>query len=62
MLIGDYGEQWKTVKLITRNFWWLGVTKEIKQYMEEYDTCQQNKNCTEQLVMGIKENLITRQE
>jgi len=28
------------VKLVTRNFWWLGVIKEVKQYIEEYDACQ----------------------
>ena len=25
MLIGGHGEQWKTVELVTRNFWWPGV-------------------------------------
>jgi len=29
-LIARYGEQWKTVELVTRNYWWLGVTKEVK--------------------------------
>ena len=46
--VGGYGEQWKIVELVTRNFWWPGVTKEVKRYMEEYDTCQHNKNHTEQ--------------
>jgi len=27
MLVGGHGGQWKTVELVTRNFWWLGVTK-----------------------------------
>jgi len=35
------------VKLITRKFWWPEVTKEVKRYVEGYDACQQNKNCTE---------------
>jgi len=35
--IGGHGEQWKMVELVTRNFWWLGVTKEVKQYMEGYN-------------------------
>jgi len=30
ILIARYGEQWKTVELVTRNYWWLGVTKEVK--------------------------------
>jgi len=35
------------MELVTRNFWWPGVTKEVKKYIEEYDVCQRNKNCTE---------------
>ena len=46
--IGGHGGQWKTVELVTRNFWWPGVTKEVKRYVERYDACQHNKNCTEQ--------------
>jgi len=41
-------EQWKTIELVTRNFWWLEVTKKIKQYIERYNSCQRNKNYTEQ--------------
>jgi len=48
MPIGGHGEQWKTVELVTRNFWWPGVTKEVKQYVERCNACQRNKNCTEQ--------------
>jgi len=29
-LIAGHEEQWKTVKLVTRNHWWLRVTKEVK--------------------------------
>ena len=29
--------QWKTVELVTRNYWWLGVTKEVKQYVKVYN-------------------------
>jgi len=45
--IGGHGGQWKMVELVTRNFWWPGVTKEVKRYMEGCDACQQNKNRTE---------------
>jgi len=37
MLIGGHGGQWKMVELVIHNFWWPGVTKEIKQYVKEYD-------------------------
>ena len=28
--IAGYREQWKTVELVTRNYWWPGVAKEVK--------------------------------
>ena len=39
MPVGGHGEQWKMVELVTQNFWWPGVTKEIKQYVEECNFC-----------------------
>jgi len=30
MPIAGYGGQWKIVELVTRNYWWPGVTKEVK--------------------------------
>ena len=40
ILIGEHGRQWKTVKLVTRNFWQPEVTKEVKQYVKGCDTYQ----------------------
>ena len=45
--VGGHGGQWKTVELVTRNFWWPRVTVEVKQYVEGCDLCQRNKNRTE---------------
>ena len=28
--VGGHGGQWKTAELVTRNFWWPGVTREVK--------------------------------
>ena len=47
MPVGEHGGQWKTAELVTRNFWWLGITREVKRYMEECDACQRNKNQTQ---------------
>ena len=58
MLVEEHGEQWKTVELVTRNFQWPGVTKEVKQYVKGYDFCQRNKNCTEQPVGKLMSNSI----
>jgi len=50
--------QWKTVEMVTQNFWWPGVMREVKQYVEECDACQQNKNHTEQLAGKLMPNSI----
>jgi len=41
-----------------RNFWWLGVTREVKRYVEGCNTCQRNKNRTEQPVGKLMPNSI----
>jgi len=46
--IGGHEGQWKTVELVGRNFWWPGVTREVKRYVEGCDACQRNKNCIKQ--------------
>jgi len=45
--VEGHGGQWKTVELVTRNFWWPRVTTEVKRYVEGCDLCQRNKNRTE---------------
>jgi len=42
--VGGHGGQWKIVELVTRNFWWPGLMKEVKRYMEGCNFCQRNKN------------------
>ena len=37
--IAGYEEKWKTGELVTRNYWWPGVTREVGQYVEGYDLC-----------------------
>jgi len=46
------------VELVTRNFWWPGVTKEVKRYVEGCNTCQCNKNHTEQPAGKLMPNSI----
>ena len=31
--------KWKTVELVTRNYWWPGVTREVGRYVEGCDLC-----------------------
>ena len=35
--IAGHGEQWKMVELVTRNYWWPGIMKEVKRYVEGCD-------------------------
>jgi len=42
--VRGHKEQWKMAELVTRNFWWPGVTREVKRYVEGCNACQRNKN------------------
>ena len=54
VLVAGHGRQWKMVKLVTRNYWWLRVTRDIGRYVEECDLYQRMKNRTEKLVGKLK--------
>jgi len=43
-LVGGHGGRWKTAELVTRNYWWPGLTKEVGKYVEGYNACQRYKN------------------
>jgi len=49
-----HGGRWKTVELVTRNYWWPGVTRDMGRYVEGCDLCQRMKNRTEELVEKLK--------
>ena len=48
------------MELVTRNFWWTGVMKEVKKYMEECDSCQQNKNQVAALAGKLMPNKVLK--
>jgi len=56
--IGEHRGQWKTAEMVMRNFWWPGVTREVKRYIKGYNACQRNKNYTEQLAEKLMPNSI----
>ena len=49
-----HGGRWKTVELVTRNYWWPGVMRDIGKYVEGYDLCQRMKNRMEELAGKLK--------
>ena len=38
LVVGHRG-RWKTIELVTRNYWWPEVTRDMKRYVEEYNIC-----------------------
>ena len=56
--IAGHGGQWKTVELVTRNYWWPGVTKEVKRYVEGCDQCQRMKNRAEMPAGKLRPNKV----
>jgi len=42
------------VELVTRNYWWPGVTREVERYVEGCDLCQWMKNKTEEVAGKLK--------
>ena len=54
ILVAEHGGRWKTTELVTRNYWWLGVTRDIGRYIEGCDLCQKMKNRMEEIVEKLK--------
>ena len=46
------------MELVTRNYWWPGVTKRVKQYVEGCDQCQRMKNRAEMPVGKLRPNKV----
>jgi len=44
--------------LVTRNFWWSEVIKEVKKYIESCDAYQRNKNHTKALAGKLMPNVV----
>ena len=54
VLAAGHGGRWKTVELVTRNYWWPGVTRDIGKYVEGCDLYQRMKNRTEEPAGKLK--------
>ena len=49
-----HGGRWKMVELVTRNYWWPGVTRDVEKYIKRCDLCQRMKNRTEKPAGKLK--------
>ena len=54
VLAVGHGGRWKIVELVTRNYWWLGITRNVGKYVEGCDLCQRMKNRTKELAEKLK--------
>ena len=39
ILVAGYKKRWKMTELVTRNYWWPEMTRDVRRYMEECDMC-----------------------
>jgi len=46
------------MELVTRNYWWPGVTKEVERYVDRCDACQRYKNQSEAPAEKLMPNII----
>ena len=49
-----HGGQQKMMELVTRNYWWPGVMRDVGRYIKGCDLCQRMKNRIEKLVRKLK--------
>jgi len=52
--VAGHGGRWKTVELVTRNYWWPEVTRDVRKYVEGCDLCQRMKNRMEEPTGKLK--------
>jgi len=52
--VARHGGQWKTVELVTRNYWWPGVMRDVGRYVEGCDLYQRIKNRMEEVAGKLK--------
>jgi len=46
--------------LVTRNYWWPGITKKVGKYVDGYNACQRMKNRTKALAGKLMANKILK--
>ena len=58
MPVAGHGGRWKMTELVTRNYWWPGVTKNVGKYVNRCDLYQRIKNRTEALAGKLMTNKV----
>ena len=47
ILLAEHGRKWKMMELVTRNYWWPGVMRDVGRYVKSCNSCQRMKSYTE---------------
>ena len=53
-LVAGHPGQWKTQELISRNYWWPGITVDVIKYISGCDKCQHMKSFPEKLAGKLR--------
>jgi len=59
-LVGGHEGRWKTTELVTRNYWWPGVTKKVGRYIDGCNACQRYTNQSEAPAGKLMPNAIPK--
>ena len=54
--VAEHPGQWKTLELISHNYWWPGITQNVNDYVSGCDKCQQMKFFPEKPAGKLKPN------
>ena len=54
VLAAGHGGRWKMVGFVTRNYWWLGIIRNVGRYVEGCDLCQRMKNRMKEVAGKLK--------
>jgi len=58
--VAGHGGRWKTIELVTRNYWWLEVTRDVGRYIMRCNICQRIKNRMEEVAGKLKLSKVPR--
>jgi len=59
--VAGHSGQWKMLELVTHNYWWPGITMQVKNYVSGCDCCQRMKSFPEKPAGKLKPNEATSQ-
>ena len=54
VLVAGHRGRWKMSELVTRNYWWPGIMRDVEKYVDGYNIYQRMKNRTEVLAGKLR--------